>query len=209
MSASHPFLPLPRSVCLLLLVLGLVTSTHVGEVRAAAAPSRPSNSVGLYGAKWSDNFFGELVTLETELRKSYVWVLAVSREVGSYGDRLTVEGEVNVGRHTGVQDHLEYNGGLLVRWHALPWDSYLNSTGAFGIGYSYAARRPVVERDEQDDTERSLAYMVLEMTFASPRARVWETFVRIHHRSDVYDLVADGRGSNFLGVGVRRHFSWP
>lgn len=207
MPALNPTSPFFRSVCLLLLVWGLVTGIHSGELRAA--PSRPSNSVGLYGAKLSDNFFGELVTFETELRKSYVWVLAVSRELGSYGDGLTVEGEVNVGRHTGFQDHLEYNGGLLVRWHTFPWDSYLDSTGAFGIGYSYATRRPVVERDPTDDTERSLAYMALEITFASPESRVWETFVRIHHRSDVYDLVADGRGSNFLGVGVRRHFSWP
>lgn len=194
----------------ILLAMPVLVGMLIGFASEARTRSpRPSNAVGFYGAKWSDNFFGELVIFETELRSSYVWVVEASRELAAPYDSLTVEGEVNVGRHTGFQDHLEYNGLLLARWHAFPWDAYLDSTGAFGVGYSYADRRPAVEKAEGDDTERSLAFMALEISFASPDARRWETFVRIHHRSDVYDLVADGRGSNFLGVGVRRHFAWP
>jgi hypothetical protein len=30
--------------------------------------------------------------------------------------------------------------------------------------------------------------------------------VRIHHRSGVFGLVSDARGSNFIGLGVRRRY---
>lgn len=190
-------------------VVLLVWAGAPGPATPAGAQSPRSGSLAFYGARWSDNYFGELVILETEFRDSYVWVLAASRELGSLNDSLTLEGEVNVGRHTGFQDHLEYNGLLLARWHTFPWDRHLASTGAFGIGYSYAEERPRVEFSSEDDTERSLAFMALEITFTAPNASSWETFLRIHHRSDAYDLVADGRGSNFLGMGVRRHFTWP
>lgn len=209
MPIGNPSRRLSRFRAMLLAMLLLVGMLIGFRSEARGRSPRPANSVGFYGAKWSDNFFGELVTFETELRSSYVWVVEASRELTAPYDSLTLEGEVNVGRHTGFQDHVEYNGLLLARWHVFPWDSYLDSTGAFGVGYSYADQRPNVEKDETDDTERSLAFMALEISFAPTEARVWETFVRIHHRSDVYDLVADGRGSNFLGVGVRRHFAWP
>ncbi len=191
-------------------VVVLLLCAGAGFLAPPAEAGNPrSGSLAFYGARWSDNYFGELVVFETEFRDSYVWVLAASRELSSLNDSLTLEGEVNVGRHTGLQDHLEYNGLLLARWHTFPWDRHLASTGAFGIGYSYAEERPRVEFSSEDDTERSLAFMALEITFSAPKATAWETFLRIHHRSDAYDLVADGRGSNFLGVGIRHHFAWP
>ncbi len=117
--------------------------------------------------------------------------------------------EANAAFHAGLQRHPEVSAALLIRWHRFPWDRYVNTTVAFGLGPSYAFRTPRVEEHPRRPASRLLVFMPVEITFAPPQDRdpSWELLLRVHHRSGAFRLVSDARGSNFVSTGVRYRFS--
>jgi hypothetical protein len=120
--------------------------------------------------------------------------------------KLSCELEAQVGKYFGDQDHWEFNLPILgLRWHRFPWDAYLATSFAWGIGPSYATEVPPVELETNDSSSRWLIYWYAELTVGPPGAN-WEVLMRLHHRSDGYGLVADDGGSNALCAGLRYHF---
>lgn len=165
-------------------------------------------SVFAYGGKWSNNRIGEILQGTTRLRSSYVWVCGVSRTLHRFSESLVMEVEVNAARHTGRQDHFEFNAATSLRWKSFPWDRYLRSTIAYGVGPSYAVRRPPIEQRSNRGPTHVLVSMPVEITFA-PAAKYdlpWEMLFRVHHRSGAYGVVSDARGSNFVTAGLRYRF---
>jgi len=196
-----------------------ITQTAVRTRDAAereGAPSHPGErsyryyprSVFLYGGRWTDNQFGDLLIGRTEPDESYLVAAGVSRTVHEYNRNLLFETELNVTRHVEEQNHWAFNGALSARWMRFPWDRYVNSTFAFGLGPSYALERPEIEEEDDEDTARFLIYMMTELTFGppGPRGSRWETFIRIHHRSGGFGLIKDSIGSNFITLGLRYRF---
>jgi hypothetical protein len=121
--------------------------------------------------------------------------------------RLRMEYEVNVAYNFGEQDHWELNfAPITLRWQRLPWDHYLHSTLAFGLGFSYAFDHPEVEERLENDTQQFLLFWQLELT-AGPREGPWSVVVRLHHRSPGWGLmgVSDG-GMNAPSLGFRYAF---
>lgn len=111
--------------------------------------------------------------------------------------------------HFGEQHHAEVAAAIAVRWVTFPWDTYIDTSLAFGSGLSYATEEPVVEARENPDTgaTRLLHYLLVEMAFEVPRAPRWSIVTRIHHRSGVWGLFDGvGRASNFLAIGLRYRF---
>lgn len=165
-------------------------------------------SVFAYGGAWSDSRLAQILLLQVDFQRSNVWVVGASRTLQRVQENALLEVEGNVARHTGMQDHYELNAALTLRWTRSPWDRYVDSTFAFGIGPSYASNAPEIEKDDDRGVSRYHVYLVTEMTFAprEPNGRDWELLMRVHHRSGMWGVVSDAPGSNFPSIGLRFHF---
>jgi hypothetical protein len=86
-----------------------------------------------------------------------------------------------------------------MRWIRFLWTSF-----AVGSGLSLAFQRPPIEETIHHPPERLLKYILFELEATRPGWGDWSGFIRIHHRSGVFGLLSDARGSNFVGLGLRR-----
>ncbi len=164
-------------------------------------------SIFAYGAKWADSTYGNItLSGQTNLQRSYLWTVGFSHEFYRINRHLSLENEMNITRHSGEQDHLEANFAASFRWWTFPWDNWVETTLAHGIGPSFAAEHPPVEENDDDTADRFLLFMQTEFTFAPPVDSRWEFLVRIHHRSGVFGLISEDSGSNFLAGGFRYRF---
>lgn len=175
---------------------------------AVTAPGRRDRGVFLYGGQWSDNRFVEILQLETHFRPSGLGALGAGTTLHRFGRHLLLEGEVNLARHWGRQDHFEANAAANLRWTTFPWDRVVDTSFAFGLGPSYAFDRPPIEARHDRAASRGLVFMMAEITFAPPERHdaSWEGLIRIHHRSGVFDVISRAAGSNFVVAGVRYRF---
>ncbi len=165
-------------------------------------------SIFVYGGKWSDNTIGRIVLFETEFENSCVWAAGISRKIIDITDILLIEAELGTARHTGLQDHFELNASFNLRWHNFPWDNIVNTSIAYGLGPSYANRRPPVEESSRRKPAHVLIFMPVEITLAPPKQYnlPWEFLVRVHHRSGAFGVVSNAKGSNFITTGLRYRF---
>ncbi|WP_372682804.1 hypothetical protein [Desulfosarcina sp.] len=123
-----------------------------------------------------------------------------------FGGDLSWELEAQVGKYVGDQDHWEFNLPIIgFRWHRFPWDRYVATSFAWGIGPSYATETPPIELETNDSSSQWLIYWYSELTLGPP-ASGWEVMLRLHHRSDGYGAVADDGGSNAVCAGLRYRF---
>ena len=113
-----------------------------------------------------------------------------------------MEGELNVAKHSGMQNHLELNTAVLFRWRAFPWSRYVATSIAYGLGFSHAFDRPPIEEEQDRRAVRTLISMPTELTIGPPEA-AWELMLRIHHRSGAFGAFKDAGGSNFISLGLR------
>ncbi len=157
----------------------------------------------------SEEELGDMLFFQAELSRSQLWAVALSRKLASLNEHSDIEFEGQVAKHAGpVQRHWEVNGLGIVRWHTFPWDRYVNTSAAFGLGLSYAFDKPEFEVQAHDRSNRLLVYILVELTAAMPRAPQWELVARIHHRSAAYGTFEDDlRGaSNGFGFGLKYRF---
>jgi hypothetical protein len=180
-------------------VLGLFMLLSGVSAHAAEAGTW---SAFAYGGKWSDNRWNEIIRRETALRSSYVWVAGAAWKINDFSENLGLEGEINITRNTGQQNHFEFNTAAILRWRAFPWSRYVATSFGYGLGLSYAFDRPPIEEQPQRRASRSLIFMPTELTLGPPES-TWELMLRIHHRSGAYGLFKDASGSNFIALGVR------
>ena len=123
-----------------------------------------------------------------------------------FDDKLSCELEAQVGKYVGDQDHWEFNLPIIgFRWHRFPWDRYVATSFAWGIGPSYATEIPPIEIETSGSSSRWLIYWYGELTLGPPAAR-WEALLRLHHRSDGFGTVAEDGGSNAVCAGIRYRF---
>lgn len=198
---------------LLRLVLALgIPPVLLGPAGAEAASlpeteeKAPGWSVSIYAGAVTRTRFGQILSTKTDFRGSYVAALAAGRTIFSHGSFARWEVEAQVARHWGKQHHWETNAALLLRWTRFPWDEYLSTSVALGVGPSYAWKTPALERKRHERTSRGLVFMPFEITAGPPGGHEWETFLRVHHRSGAYDVISRGGGSNFIVAGFRRYY---
>ncbi len=130
----------------------------------------------LYAGQYSDTALNEIIRLNTRFESSHVYVLSVGRELGIYKRKIGYELEGQVAMHSGDQSHGEINGVFALRWLPFLWDRYLDTSFAFGNGLSYATADPELEIRESDDNEtnRLLYYIHVELAFALPEQPQWD-----------------------------------
>jgi hypothetical protein len=92
-----------------------------------------------------------------------------------------------------------------LRWHDMPWDGYIESSAAFGAGFSHFSKISPIEQRRLTDQARTLGYLGIELTAAAPQTPDWQGVLRIHHRSGAFGLINDVKGgSNYLVLGLRK-----
>jgi hypothetical protein len=120
---------------------------------------------------------------------------------------LRMEYEINAAYNFGQQDYWELNvAPITLRWQRFPWDNYLHSSIAFGLGLSYAFKFPEIEYELENDTQQLLLFWQLELT-AGPREGPWSAVLRLHHRSPGWGAMGvDDGGMNAPSLGFRYAF---
>ncbi len=160
----------------------------------------------LYAGKLTDSVWEDTFSSDARLLDSRLVVAALSRTLYRAENRdYSWEVEGQIGKHSGMQDHWEFNLLGALRWHRLPWSGTLRSSAAFGLGLSRASEVPEVEVMLKDDSEKLLAYWYMEVTMG-PRDADWQAALRLHHRSTAFHLFGDAGGANALTMGIRYEF---
>jgi hypothetical protein len=192
---------LTRHILTVLLALALCTGTP------AAASDEHDFAASIYGGVMTDEDWIHAISGQTGLEDSFILAGAVGWTFHRPANRLwSLELEANVVRHFGIQDHFELNAPVLnARWEEFPWDSYLDTSLAFGIGPSLASTTPEYERIRKGESDPVMLFWHIEAAFALPGSR-WSTIFRLHHRSTGYGMFADQGGSNILCLGLRYAF---
>ena len=165
-------------------------------------------AVTVYGGWMTDADFGDTLTGQAEFIDAYVVVGAFAWTFARYfEDALSFELEGQVGKWFKNQKHLEFNLPVVIRWSRFPWDDYVDTSLAYGLGPSYATRTPAAEVDIHDDSKKFLVYWFGELALGPPES-AWAGVFRIHHRSGAFGLVADrgNGGANSLAVGLKYRF---
>ncbi len=165
-------------------------------------------AVTVYSGRMTDGDFGDTLTGQTSFVDAYVLVGALAWTFARfYENALSFEIEGQVGKWFGDQHNWEFNLPVAVRWSKFPWDKYVATSLAYGIGPSYAATEPEEEIELNDSTKKFLVYWFGELTLGPPKSN-WAASFRIHHRSGAFGLVEEqGRGgSNTVAAGLKYRF---
>lgn len=164
------------------------------------------SALTLFGGAMTDNKWEDIFRPgKIDFRDTTLLGIAASRRIWDFEETLSMEIEGQVVRYFGDQDNWEFNLPLVVRWHVFPWDKWIDTSFALGIGPSYASEIPREEVTREGSSARWLVYWLAELEFGLPSS-LWRGIFRLHHRSGAYGIVADEGGSNSLTVGLRRHY---
>jgi len=164
-------------------------------------------ALSLYGGRMTTETWQDALFQKPDFADAGIVVVAGAWTFKRYlDDALSLELEAQVAKYFGDQDNWEFNMPILtLRWHRFPWERYVATTFAWGIGPSYATHVPEVEVAVKGDSEQWLVYWFGELTFGPPQGR-WAVLLRLHHRSGAFDLVAEDGGSNTLTAGLKFYF---
>ncbi|MEQ8294688.1 MAG: hypothetical protein RIA08_21015 [Roseovarius sp.] len=142
---------------------------------------------------------------ETDFTNAYFGGLILGYEVPLSDPRFALGAEVQLNHHFGQDTYQELVLPVTIRYSpARPWPAVIDSF-AFGIGLSHASETPLLEVDRRGASQRTLVYFSLETAFSVGEGND-DIFVRLHHRSDAYGLMATDSGSNAFAIGWRRGF---
>lgn len=166
-----------------------------------------SYAISVYGGGMTNDNWRQSISGQAGLVNSYLLAAALSWRFYTPRHNLwALELEANVARHFGIQDHFEFNLPIITaRWLWFPWNKYLETSLAYGIGPSYATTRPEYERMNSHHTKQRLIFWHLEADFRKPGSS-WTFLARLHHRSAGYGIMAQGGGGNILTLGLRYNF---
>ena len=177
------------------------------DVAGTAAPCWAGEylySLNLYGGRLTSNHWDEVFSIGDgwlDFKDSYLLAATLARRIGGYGNSISFEIEGQVVKHFKGQEHWEFNGLVTARWERFWWDDFLDTSLAFGLGPSFATKKPVVLSEGQN-----LVYWMIELALALPEHPRTAFITRIHHRSNAFGLVGDEGGSNALAFGLKYRF---
>jgi hypothetical protein len=101
---------------------------------------------------------------------------------------------------------LDFNASFAVRWIDFPWNKYVKTTFAMGVGLSYSEKIYLMDIERHPDEDRSNLKInwPIQWTFALPEYPEHQLMVFIAHQSGGH--IFDDGGVNSLGIGYRRDF---
>ena len=168
-------------------------------------------AITLYGGRYTDNSLPEEIIWLKPIHYEDSWIaVAAYSEVFSRPEisrYWAYEGQVV--KHSGDQEHWEYNALVLHRWTHFSWDDRVRTSFAIGDGLSWATQVPALEESSRTNRNATqlLNYVLFEVTLGLPRLEGIDLVGRIHHRSGVLGLFDNVRGgSNIISLGFRYEF---
>jgi hypothetical protein len=175
------------------------TATHDSE-------SKPFAVSGFGGVLLDNNYEDVFVPGRLQFESSYLFGVAGSARIARPFDGLDIELEAQFVRHAHAQTHWELNAPIVTaRWTAFPWDDYVDTSAAFGLGLSVTSETPQLEVRNEGESQPLMAYWMFELAFDLPPDD-WELIARLHHRSTAYGTFGDNGGANALVLGLRHRF---
>jgi hypothetical protein len=161
----------------------------------------------LYTGQLTDETLGNVLRADFSMEDAY-WVgLGLTRRIYTYRHYFDLEFAGQVNKFFGDQDNWEFDLFGYIRWRPFPWDRYLDTSFAGGVGLSYATSVPEIEVKNQGESARFLGALSFEFTFALPSIPQWNLVAGIHHRSGAGGTFSGVRSaSNGLGLGIRYWF---
>ncbi len=192
-----------KNLIIAVLMVIALTPAFIGKAMAGE-----DFALSVYSGRMTDGDFGDAISGKADFIDAYVVVGALSWTFARYfEDALSFELEGQIGKWWGDQDNLEFNLPVAIRWSKFPWNHYVSTSLAYGLGPSYATEKPDAEIDLHDTTKKFLVYWFSEIAFGPPESN-WAGILRIHHRSGAFGLIADHGegGSNTLAAGLKYRF---
>ena len=160
----------------------------------------------IYGGAHAQDDIEDVITFNAKFEDNdYLAVAALARRFWHYKKYISFEVEGQIGKHFNNDSFWEFNGVIIGRWHAFPWNKYLNTSFAVGDGFSYYTEVSKVEKEDDEDAQRTLNYLLFELALGLPQYPRWDLVVRIHHRSSIFGLYGAG-GSNYVCGGIKFSF---
>lgn len=197
-----------RNFFLIITVLNLPVFCNAQMDDSEGRSSAGTVNIGYYEGQAVKNNFGELLTSSWKPLRSYIRTVFINYQLDGKIRDLTFETEAQFVKHRGLQDHLEINGLLAVRWRPVQQISLLSVSTGHGISYATEAAR--LDRESTEKPPRALHYFYAELAVDlydipyDPRV-----IFRIHHRSGVFGLYCGQNcGSNIPSVGFQFPFRY-
>lgn len=176
---------------------------------ATESDREPPWFVNLFYGAGKERDFSQIVTRPYKPRPTAdrIAAIALGREIGRvHGGRLAFEVEGLYAYHWPRGPYHEVGIALNTRWLDFPWDRWLPTTFALGIGPSVTSSIPPIEQD-RGHRSHILNQFNLELTMALPQAPHVALMGRIQHRSGVFGLINGVHGgSDFATVGLKWRF---
>jgi hypothetical protein len=191
---------------ILTLLLCLGSGALADDDKIEADIKRPKWFVTVYGGAHAQDDIGDVFTFNAKFEDNdYIAVLALAREFWHYKEFISFEVEGQIGKHFNNDTFWEFNGLIIGRWHAFPWNKYVDTSIAVGDGLSYYTEVSKVEKEDDEDAQKTLNYLMFELALGLPQYPRWDLVVRIHHRSSIFGLYGAG-GSNYVCGGIKFSF---
>jgi len=101
---------------------------------------------------------------------------------------------------------LDFNASFAVRWIDFPWNEYVSTSFAMGVGLSYSSQVYLadIERHPDEDRSKMKINFPIQLTLALPEYPQHQFLIFVAHQSGGH--MFDEGGVNSLGFGYRRGF---
>jgi hypothetical protein len=164
------------------------------------------NAITAFAAKLTSNNFEDfLAPTNIRFRDTYLAGAGYSRRLTTFFDKIDIEALGQTALHFGQAHQWEFDAALVARWKYFPWNDYVRTSFAFGLGPSYETQVPPEEVALHGQSEQWLGFWLAELTVGPPDS-LWSGVIRLHHRSTAFGLFGKTGGSNWLALGIRREF---
>ena len=154
---------------------------------------------------FSDSLFSMFNPAENEER---IVAVTLRRQVGAFTDHVTFEVEGMYGYHYGEQQYHEFSAAVYARWMTFPWNDYVLTSLAAGLGPSFTDVTPELEKRQHGQSDvQWLNQFNVEVTGGLPKYPDWQLLVRLQHRSGAFGAINGVTdASNFWTLGVLKRF---
>jgi hypothetical protein len=178
------------------------------DTQKTLTPDEKNWAINIYGGVITDGDLGSTFSMSADTVDShFLGALAMTRTLKRLNKHINIEGEGQIVKHFGDQNHMEFNAVLIGRWLTFPWNSYITTSFAAGAGLSYATDIPEIEAEFHEETSQFLGYLLFELAFSLPSTPHWHLTTRIHHRSGAGGTFNNVHGaSNALCFGIKYDF---
>ena len=107
----------------------------------------PDYALTIYAGRLTKEKWEQSILPGADFADATIVVAAGSWTVARFfDDKLSCELEAQVGKYFGDQDNWEFNLPIIgFRWQRFPWDRYVATSFAWGIGPSYPTEIPPIE----------------------------------------------------------------